>query len=311
MLVVDDRSCVDILQDGDIDAVVRKAIRRGLSLVRAVQMVTINPAEYFRLEGLGAVAPGYRANLVVIDDLASFKIGMVFWDGALVARDGKALFEVEKTRAGSLGNTVKMKPLAVEALRFPARLTGGQHAVPLHVIEIVPGQIVTKKTVETMPVVDRQVLPDISRDILKLVVVERHRATGNVGVGLVRGLGLKEGALASTVAHDSHNVIAAGTDDTSILTAIKEVERLQGGLVAVIGDRVLASLALPVAGLMSDQPLEDAVDALKEVEEAAAKLGCGLSSPFSTLSFLALPVIPELRLTDLGLVDVNEFRLIE
>jgi len=154
-------------------------------------------------------------------------------------------------------------------------------------------------------------VPDASRDILKLAVVERHKATGNIGLGLVKGFGLKEGALASSVAHDSHNIVAVGTGDEDILTAVREIEKLQGGLVAVAGGRVLASLALPVAGLLSDEPLEAVVNKLDKLEQVAAQLGTKLPSPFSTLSFVALPVIPELRLTDLGLVDVGEFKLIK
>ena len=179
------------------------------------------------------------------------------------------------------------------------------------VIEIVPGQIITRKRREKVKAVDGIVMPDISRDILKLAVVERHKATGNIGLGLVTGFGLKEGALASSIAHDAHNIVAVGTNDKDILFAIKEIEKLQGGLVAVAGGKVLASLALPIAGLLSDEPLEVVVDKLGKLEQVAAHLGTRLPSPFSTLSFVALPVIPELRLTDLGLVDVNEFRLVK
>jgi len=203
-------------------------------------------AEYFRLDRLGAIAPGYIANLIVIGE---------------------------------------------------------------PVIELVPGQIITKKRMERVKASDGVIVPDISRDILKLVVVERHKATGNIGLGLVTGFGLRRGALASSIAHDSHNIIAVGTNDEDIFTAIKEIERLQGGLVVADG-KVLASLALPIAGLLSDEPLETVVSKLEKLERLAMDLGTALPSPFVTLSFLALPVIPELRLTDLGLVDVNEFRVI-
>jgi adenine deaminase len=305
LLVVDDRSCVDLLQDGDIDAVVRKAIRRGLDPVRAIQMATINTAEYFRLEGLGAVAPGYQANLIVIDDLASLTIDMVFYRGGLVAEEGKPLFRVRKAGGRGLTNTVNIKPFGLAALRLPA---SGETAL---VIEIVPGQIITRKRTEKVRVRDGAVVPDIERDILKLVVVERHKATGNIGRGLVTGFGLKSGALASSIAHDSHNIVAAGTNDGDIYLAIKEIERLAGGLVAAAGGKVLATLALPIAGLLSDEPLEVVVAKLNRLEQVATDLGSRLSSPFSTLSFVALPVIPELRLTDLGLVDVLQFRLIK
>jgi adenine deaminase len=305
LFVVDDRSCVDLLRDGDLDAVVRKAIARGLDPVRAIQLATINPAEYFRLKGLGAVAPGYQANLIVIDDLSALTIDMVFYLGRLVAREGKPLFSVSKVGGRRLTNTVNIKPFNIEALRLVA-----SRETEL-VIEIVPGQIVTRKRREKVKTVDGIVMPDISRDILKLVVIERHRATGNIGLGLVTGFGLKEGAFASSIAHDSHNIVAVGTNDEDILTAIREIERLQGGLVVAAGGKVLANLALPIAGLLSDEPLEIVVNKLGKLEQVAAHLGTRLPSPFSTLSFVALPVIPELRLTDLGLVDVSEFKLVK
>jgi len=303
--VVDDRSCADLLRDGDIDAVVRKAISRGLEPVRAIQMATINTAEYFRLNRLGAVAPGYRANLIVIDDLSGLHIDKAFYHGRLVADGGKALFSEYHSRGDALTDTVKVKSFGVEALK----LTSSGKTEP--VIEIVPGQIITRKVMEKVKVANGLVVTDVDRDILKLVVVERHQATGNIGLGLVKGFNLKQGALASSVAHDSHNIVAVGNGDDDILLAVREIERMGGGLVAVAGGRVLASLALPVAGLLSDKPLPEVVNQLEKLERVAGKLGATLASPFSTLSFLALPVIPELRLTDLGLVDVNEFSLIK
>ncbi|MBA7621413.1 Adenine deaminase [subsurface metagenome] len=304
LFVVDDRSCVDLLRDGDIDAVVRKAIHSGLDPVRAIQMTTINAAEYFRLDRLGAIAPGYMANLIVIGDLPSLQIDMVFYRGRLVARQGTSLFPLQESSAGGLTGTVNIKPFNIESLRL---LASGETEP---IIELVPGQIITKKRMERVKAADGAIVPDISRDILKLVVVERHKATGNIGLGLVTGFSLRRGALASSIAHDSHNIIAVGTNDEDIFTAIKEIERLRGGLVIAAGGKVLASLALPIAGLLSDEPLETVVSKLEKLERLAKDLGTTLLSPFATLSFLALPVIPELRLTDLGLVDVNEFKLI-
>jgi len=304
LFVVDDRSCVDLLRDGDIDAVVRKAIRSGLDPVRAIQMATINTAEYFRLAQLGAIAPGYIANLIVIGDLSGLPVDMVFYRGRLVARHGTPLFPLPESSAGGLTRTVHIKPFSIEGLRL---LASGETEP---VIELVPGQIITKKRMEKVKTSDGVIVPDIGRDILKLVVVERHQATGNIGLGLVTGFGLKRGALASSIAHDSHNIIAVGTNDEDIFTAIKEIERLRGGLVIATGGKVLTSLALPIAGLLSDEPLETVVTKLEKLERLAIDLGTTLPSPFAALSFLALPVIPELRLTDLGLVDVNEFKLV-
>ena len=302
--VVDDRSCSDLLREGDIDAVVRKSIDRGLEPVRAIQMATINAAEYFRLHDRGGIGPGYMANLITITDLAKLEIDMVFYQGKLVAKQGKPLFPPPPVTL-ELKNTVRIKPIMGKSLKLAA----ANETYP--VIEIIPGQIVTKKVIEKIKVVDGVVMPDVERDILKLVVVERHKASGNIGLGLVKGFGLKKGALASSVAHDSHNIIAVGTNDLDILKAIEEINRLQGGLVVCANLEVLASLPLPIAGLLSPEPLDVVVFQHEKVEKAAASLGNLPPAPFAILSFLALPVIPELRLTDLGLVDVIEFKLIK
>jgi adenine deaminase len=302
--VVDDRSAADLLRDGDIDAVVRKAIRLGLEPVRAIQLATINAAEYFHLDKLGAVAPGYFANLIVLDDLASLRINMVFYRGSLVAREGKTLFSLPQPQQSGIMSTVKVKPFPMESLRLAAR----EEVMPI--IEIVPSQIITHKKRAKVKTRDGAVVPDTERDILKLVVVERHKATGNIGRGLASGFGLKKGALASSIAHDAHNIIAVGTSDEDIFTAVKEIEQRQGGLAVAAGGKVLASLPLPIAGLLSTEPLESVVAGLENLEKLARDLGTKLPSPFATLSFLALPVIPELRLTDLGLVDVSQFKVI-
>ena len=319
--VVDDRSCSDLLHEGDIDWVLREAISKGLEPIRALQMATINTAEYFRLYDRGAIAPGYLANLVTITDLSKLEINMVFYKGKLVARQGKPLFSLPQLKANSYqltANTVRIKPLTTELLSLRAEALSavkGQRSnlteETYPIIEIVPGQIATKKRVEKVKVVDGMIVPDLEKDILKLVVVERHKASGNIGLGLVKGFGLKQGALASSVAHDSHNIIAVGTNDFDILKAIEEIERLQGGLVACVTHKVLASLPLPIAGLLSPEPLEVVVAQFEKLEKVAASLGNLPPAPFSILSFLALPVIPELRLTDLGLVDVVAFKLIK
>jgi len=313
--VVDDLSCSDLLQEGDIDAVVRKAIDRGLEPVRAIQMATINAADYFRLHDRGGIGPGYIANIITITDLAKLEIDMVFYQGKLVARQGQPLFPLPPVTL-ELRDTVRIKPPMGKSLKIPLprreRLGEGETSGESYpVIEIIPGQIVTRKAMEKMKVVDGAVMPDVGRDILKLVVVERHKASGNIGVGLVKGFGLKKGALASSVAHDSHNIIAVGANDLDILKAIEEINRLQGGLVVCANLEILASLPLPIAGLLSPEPLEVVVSQHEEVEKAAASLGNLPPAPFAILSFLALPVIPELRLTDLGLVDVVEFKLLK
>ena len=230
LLVVDDRSCRDLLQDGDIDAVVRKAVRLGLSPIRAIQLATINPATYFGLSDRGATAPGFVANLIVADDLSDLQPRQVYYDGRLVASDGRALFPAAVPVPRRLLRTVHIAPFAPEAFA----LRTSERRLP--VIEIVPGQIITRKVMEDVRLEDGRVLADTTRDILKLAVVERHHATGNVGLGLVKGFGLRRGALASSFAHDSHNVVVVGASDADMHAAVREVERMQGGLTAVEED---------------------------------------------------------------------------
>ena len=224
MLVVDDRNALDVLREGDVDAVVRKAIRLGLDPIRAIQMATLNVAEYFRLEGLGGIAPGYFANMLVLRDLATLDIAEVYYRGKPVARDGEALFRASIPSNDWIKHTVNVRPFEVERLSLAA---GASETYP--VIEVVPGQIVTRRRDERPSRSNGAIVADPERDLLKLVVVERHKATGNIGVGLVGGFGLKRGALATSVAHDSHNIVVVGVDDVDIFAAIKEVERNQGG----------------------------------------------------------------------------------
>jgi adenine deaminase len=304
LFVVDDRSCADLLKDGDIDAVVRKAIHRGLDPVRAIQLATVNTAEYFKLPCMGAVAPGYLANLIVINDLSNLGIARVFHKGKLVAESGKPLFTPSAVNIENIKHTVNFKPFSPDAIRIPSI------GETFPVIEVIKGQIVTRNLTEKVEIISNCVQPDIARDILKVVVVERHKATGNIGLGLVKGFGLKKGALASSVAHDCHNIVAVGTSDEDIYAAVQSIQKMQGGLVAVKDGQILSSLPLPIAGLLSEEKLETVAANLEKLEGAAAELGCSLTSPFATLSFIALPVIPELKITDLGLVDVKAFKLI-
>jgi adenine deaminase len=312
LLVVDDRSCRDLQQDGDVDAVVRKAIALGLDPLRAIQLATINPATYFGLRDLGAVGPGYRAHLLVCDDLERLRIRQVYHNGQLVAEDGRPLFEAPETPALALTHTFHVRGRGPRSFALPAAgLPAGEHGTRYPVIEVVPGQIVTGYRVEEVPVEDGHIAADPQRDILKLAVVERHRGTGNVGVGLVRGFGLRRGALASSYAHDSHNIVVVGTNDEDMLRAAVQVASLQGGLVVAGGGRVVASLPLPVAGLMSARPIDEVVRDFNAVEKAARSLGATVPAPFAVLSFLALPVIPTLKLTDRGLVDAEKGQFVD
>ncbi len=303
MFVVDDRTAADLANEGDIDHVVRKAIALGMPPVRAIQLATINPARYFGLHDRGVVAPGKRAHLITVDDLERPVVNRVYHSGRLVAEGGRARFSIVAKEA-ELTGSVRLPELSMASLRMPAR------ADAFPVIELVPEQIVTRKQMLHPRIEGDAFVSDIDRDILKLVVVERHHATGNIGKGFVTGFGLRSGALASSVGHDSHNVICVGVTDEDMRGAIKALAEMQGGLMVFAEGAVSAALPLPIGGLLSLKSLDEVVAAQLEVEAAARRLGVVPQSPFSVLSFLALPVIPELRVTDLGVVDVAQFHIV-
>jgi len=304
--VSDDLHAEDIQDRGHLDFVVRKAVVSGLDPVTAIRLVTLNPAAYFRLHKRGAIAPGYRADMVILNDLNEFEVADVYKDGRRVVRDGQ-LAALEWHPSDS--SFVPAGPLRIAPLRpddFHIPHSGGR----ARIIELVPGQILTRIRMESVPSVNGLVKTAPQNDLLKLAVVERHTASGNIGLGLVSGFGLQEGAIASSVAHDSHNVIVAGVEDEEICRAVEVVRDMGGGLAVVRGTETLASVPLEIGGLMSREPLQNLVPQLKIVKKAAAGLGCPLEEPFMALSFLALPVIPELKLTDKGLVDVNRFEFV-
>ena len=302
--VTDDRHPQDLLEEGHINFLVKKAVKLGLDPIKAIQMATINTAEYFRLADVGGIGPGYRADMVVLKDLENFEVEKVFKRGKLVAQNGKILPGKIRKEKVTIRSSMNVDWMGLKGFDIPV-----QEGKVL-VIEAVPGQIVTKKLIVSPRVEKGRVATDIERDILKLAVVERHMASGNVGIGLVKGFGLKRGALASSVAHDSHNIVIVGAKDEDMMTAAIEVVRMKGGQVVVKEDEVIASLSLPLAGLMTDGSLEETEDKVKQLNRAATDLGCRLRDPFMTLSFLALPVIPELKLTDKGLVDVEKFQIV-
>ena len=299
-LCTDDRNPQDLLARGHIDSMLAQAVAAGVPAVTAVQMATLNTAARFGLARRGAVAPGYVADIVVLEDLSSFRAEMVFKDGELVAEGGEQRFE-----SGSgltlPSSTFDVRDFGAHRLRVPAS------GKSMRAIGLVPGQIVT----DSLQVNARQsggnVVSDTGADVLKIAVIERHHGTGNVGLGFVKGFGLTEGALASSVAHDSHNIVAVGADDGDITAAVLKVVEMQGGQAVVRGGEVTAAVALPIAGLMSPLPLAEVAAAVAGLNSAAAALGCRLTDPFMTMSFLALPVIPELKITDRGLVDVSRF----
>jgi adenine deaminase len=290
-----------LIDQGHIDYIVRTAIHEGLDPVTAIQIATLNASEYFNLHDRGAIAPGRRADLIVFDNFENLTIEQVYRGGQLVARNGHTLPQEIPPRHLPVRNSMNINWSKVD-VRLPAN---GHRRV--RVMGLVPDQLATTQTIEEARIEDGNAVADPARDLLKIAVIERHQATGNVGLGFVRGFKLKRGAIGSSVAHDSHNIIVAGTNDDDLMTAARAVAAMQGGLVAVADGQVLARVPLPIAGLMSDQPIERVRSQMDALVDVARDLGTDLHAPFMALAFLALPVIPELKLTDRGLVDVNKF----
>jgi len=302
--VTDDRDPQDLTTRGHIDSMVRRAIELGLDAVEAIRLASYNTAQYFRLYDRGAVAPGFVADLVVLDDLDTFQVESVYKDGAMVAQHGKLLVDVSTTTFTGITGTVHIGNIHESDLRMKGK------AGLVEIIGIEPGQITTKHLQEEAPLRNGEIVADPTRDLLKLVVIERHHASGHVGLGLVKGFGLRKGALASSVAHDAHNLVIAGASDSDILQAARTLEEMGGGFACVVDGEVRAKVPLPYAGLVSPLPVAELVQQLHTLDAAAAELGCKLDHPCMTLSFLSLSVIPSLKLTDQGLIDVETFTLL-
>ncbi len=304
VFVTDDKLTDDLLDEGSVDHNVRLAIRHGLPPVTAIQMATLNTAECFGLRDRGAIAPGYIADLVLLDHLEELTIHSVYKQGRPVVIERQlqeAVFPAttlsNATHTAALSRC-HMTPLEADHLALPLR------SERCNVIEVIPQSIVTRHAIEQADIVNGHFVPSVERDLLKLVVAERHQATGHIGRAIVKGFQLKRGAIVSTVAHDSHNLIAAGASDEELLLAIRHVTELGGGLAVIDGEQVLASLPLSIGGLLSELPYEQVYMQLGQLQQALQHIGAAQHfDPFLTLSFLALPVIPTLKLTDLGLFD--------
>ena len=302
LFVTDDRDPQDLTSRGHIDSMVRRAIELGLDPVEAIRLATYNTAQYFRLYNRGAIAPNFVADLVVLDDLATFAVESVYKDGKLVAQAGKLLADTPSTAFTGVTDTVRMGAITLQDLRIAGKT--GQVAV----VGIEPGQITTRHLREEATIVDGAIVANPDRDLLKLAVIERHHASGNVGLGLVKGFGLRKGAIASSVAHDAHNLVIAGANDEDILLAARALQEMGGGFVCVVDGEVQASVPLPLGGLVSPLPAAELVQQLHKLDAAAAALGCTLEHPCMTLSFLSLSVIPSLKLTDQGLIDAQHLK---
>ena len=297
MFCTDDREPGFIVEEGHINQMVRVAVEEGISPEDAVVMATINPASYHRLWHLGAIAPGYQADILVLDDLRSFNPRQVLKRGA---EPRFTKLEVPEW----VRQTMHMAPVTAASFKISA---GSKR---IRVIGVIPAQLLTRTDLVEPTVQDGELVADPARDLVKIAVLERHHATGRIGLGFATNVGLKRGAFASTVAHDAHNVVVLGVDDADMAACACRLAEIGGGIVVAEGGRVVEELPLPVAGLMSDRPLADVYERLRSMEQRLAGLGVTMTAPFMTLSFLALSVIPELKITDRGLVDVARFELV-
>jgi len=310
ILVSDDTHPDTLIKLGHLDHIIKRAIEEGVDPVTAIEMVTINTAECFLMsKDFGSVSPSKVADIVLLSDLYNVTVKAVIIGGRLVAQDGKMLIPFKNvTYPDWSKNTVNVgKTLTPQDFM----LTSNKPEVKVRVIQIEEAKVTTKQVIETLKTIDGNVLPDTEKDIAKAALFERHKATGTKGLGFVKGFGLKKGAVASTVAHDSHNLLIVGTDEDDMAFAGNELIKAGGGMIAVAGGKVLAIVELPVAGLLTDEPVEAVQKKVKNLEKAWKMLGCNLVSPFMTMALLGLPVIPELRLSNRGLVDAVHFVLVD
>ena len=303
IFVTDDRHPEDLLEH--INSMVRIAVEAGVPVIKAIQMASLNTAEYFNIPNLGAIAPGYKADFVVLPDLKSFKPDLVFKKGKLVAEKGKLITDITKNEIPAVRGSVNVKWIKYEDFKIEA------HGNIVRAIEVIPHQLITKSVESEIKVVDGFAESNLETDTLKICVIERHRAGGNIGKGFVKGFNLKSGAMASTVAHDSHNMIVIGTNDKDMYTAAVELIKSQGGKIVVNNGEILAHLPLPVAGLISDADFDTVIKKSMHLNSAAKSIGCEIDDPFMAMGFLSLPVIPELKITDKGVFDTVNFKFVD
>lgn len=295
----DDRDCYTLEHDGHVDAIVRDAIAGGMDPIRAYRLATWNPADYWRLDGIGAVAPGYEANLNIISDLEAVAIDTTLFQGKVVAYRGEMVVDLPASDPPDfLLDSMHVGPLDLASFRLDPELA-------TKAIVVYDGQIVTNVQPVTPIVRDGEAVTDPNFDILKIACIERHKATGRVGVGYIRGFALKKGAIASSIAHDAHNIVVVGATDEDMLAAVRRVIDMHGGLVTVADEQIVAELPLPIGGIVSDQSLATVSEALEQLEQSANDLGSSLTSPFGLLAFMALSVIPKARVTDRGFITVS------
>ncbi|MCD6578415.1 adenine deaminase [bacterium] len=302
MFCTDDRHPHDLINQGHIDYMIKRAIERGITPITAYKVASYSAARYFGLKNLGGIAPGYQADLVLLDSLDDVKINSVIKSGKVVVENNHFIYETPVKIPYDLRASVNIRWLSPDDFKVKV-----EPEDRVRIIDIVPNQIITKEIIDKPKTNDGMVVSDIERDYLIVVVVERHRASKNIGIGLIHGIGLKKGAIASSVAHDSHNIIAVGTNFDDMLKAIIRIKSRQGGFAIALNNEIIGNLPLPIAGLMTDIPMVEADKKMQELLKITKELGSPLKDPFMQLGFMALPVIPKLKITDKGLFDVEKF----
>lgn len=311
LLCTDDKHPEDLLKEGHIDYNVKLAIKYGVDPITAIQMATINPANCYNLKNIGAIAPGYRADIIVFDTLDNFDIEAVYKDGKLVGKEKMPLFTTDKDDFSKVLKTVHLSEITKDDIQVYFEKENGEEEV--NIISLKPHSLITEKSKAKVNIINNKFRYDNEKDILKLAVIERHKNTGNIGIGLVENFNLKNGAIATTISHDSHNIIVVGDNDDDIVNAVNEVIKMDGGIAISSSNEILESLPLNIGGLMSDKNIEYVnfkFSKLVDIAYNILKVNSNID-PFLTLAFLALPVIPNIKLTDKGLFDVENFKFID
>jgi len=311
VLVTDDRDPEALVKEGHMDHVVRRAIEEGVDPVTAIQMATLNPAEHFGVgREIGSISPGRCADMLILKSLTGVDVETTIADSVVTAKDGKMLIDLVTPRYPSFARKTIHLKRTMKAEDFSVKVTPGEEEISVRVIGVIEGKSLTKHLEGKLEVKNGLVQPSTDEDIIKVAVIERHKSTGSIGLGFVHGFGLKKGAIASSVAHDTHNIIAIGLSDSDIARAVNSLIPIGGGIVAVAEEKVKGVVRLPIGGLCSAEPVGKVYDQLRKLQKIWAELGCAMKSPFMTMSLLALPVLPELRITDKGLVDTKNFKFV-
>ena len=303
----DDRHIDDLMLNGSIDSSIRYAIKTGLNPETAIQMASLNSAECYKLNDLGAIAPGYKADFIILNNLENFQIQSVYKDGQLVVDNGILVENNIPTPKIETTNSLNIKDLSKDKLDITL-----YNKSIINVIKVIPNKLETIHLREEISSPSDKFIPDIKKDLLKVAVIERHKGTGNIGLGIINGMELKSGAIATTIAHDSHNLIVVGTNDSDMLFAIEKLKEIGGGIIVVEAGKVLSSIKLEIGGLITNRPINSIMNDLEELHNSIKKIAPTINfNPFLTLSFLSLPVIPDIKITDKGIFDVKKFDFID